>query len=60
ATTSGEEIEKLKERINALEDKSQATEKPSYTPGLNKNAEFDFAYKNGVYGYWINEVFYPF
>ena len=60
ATTSGEEIEKLKDRINALEDKSQATEKPSYTPGLNKNAEFDFAYKNGVYGYWINEVFYPF
>ena len=60
ATTSGEEIEKLKERINALEDKSRATEKPSYTPGLNKNAEFDFAYKNGVYGYWINEVFYPF
>ena len=47
------------QRIKSLENKSRATN----TPTVNKtreNAEFDFGYRNGVYGYWISNTFYPF
>ncbi len=47
------------QRIKALENKSKATTAPTVNKS-GANAEFDFGYKNGVYGYWVSNTFYPF
>lgn len=47
------------QRVKALENKSKATTAPTVNKS-GENAEFDFGYKNGVYGYWISNSFYPF
>ena len=47
------------QRVKALENKSKATTAPTVNKA-GANAEFDFGYKNGVYGYWISNSFYPF
>ena len=52
-------FEDYEQRIKALENKSKATTAPTVNK-TGENAEFDFGYRNGVYGYWISNTFYPF
>ncbi len=59
ANSNSAELEKLKERIQFLEKKSKASDAPTKQENAD-GTDFDFAYKNGVYGYWVEDVFYPF
>ncbi len=52
-------IDSNDKRIKALEDKSRATDAPT-TSSSSDAAEFDFGYKNGSYGYWINGTLHMF
>ena len=52
-------FDNYEQRIKALEYKSKATTAPTVNK-TGADAEFDFGYKNGVYGYWISNSFYPF
>ena len=57
--TTASQFDDYEQRIQALENKSKATTAPTVNKA-GEEAEFDFGYKNGVYGYWISNTFYPF